>query len=250
VVDDEQDEPLARYTRLAEQAEALQKEMNRRNRTPWGVLVKRWLVLVGGAVALFGGGWWMARGWGLAGAAAVPVVAFFGWVFVPLLVRGEAKVLGELRIDADEEAKVVRFCSTLEDPLLPVALLAQLDRWMIRYSHRSHLTARQSTFLAALRAKLDAPVQGIWRAEQGAAQAPLVIVRRDRLGLTYSMVSWTGLGPRNPGDLPEVCLALIDFGLSRPDRDRLTAALRLYCDEVERKGRSPGALRRAGKLLL
>jgi hypothetical protein len=29
----------------------------------------------------------------------------------------------------------------------------------------------------------------------------------------------------------------------------LAAALRKYCDEVERKGRSLGALRRSGKLL-
>jgi hypothetical protein len=209
-----------------------------------GTLVMRWLMIVGGAIVLFGGGWWLFGGWGILGAIALPVVAFFGYVLLEPVVIGKLQPLGVLSIAV--EGETVRFHSTLDDDKLPAALLAQLDRLMLRYAMGERLSAMQTKLIAGVRAQLAGEAGP--RAAPGAANQPLLTVGRNNLGLTYSFTSSIG-GGENVGDKAEVCLALIGYGLSRPDGKKLAQALQQYCDHVERKGRSR-ALRQSGKLLL
>jgi hypothetical protein len=242
------EELLARYANLQKKAEDLQQRMHQAARAhspSTSTLMMRWLMIVGGAILLFGGGWWLFGGWGILGAIALPVVAFFGYVVLEPVVVGKMQPLGVLSIAVDGE--VVRFHSTLDDAKLPAALLAQLDRLMLRYALGERLSAPQTKLIAGVRARLASPNE-VPRAEPGAAGAPLLTVGRNNLGLTYSFTSSIG-GGENVGDKADVCLALIGYGLSRPDGGKLAQALQQYCDHVERKGRSR-ALRSSGKLLL
>jgi hypothetical protein len=252
------EELLARYAELQRKTVELQERMREASRVPTSTLVMRWLMILAGAIVLFGGGWWLAGGWGIAGAAALPVVAFFGYALLGPVVAGATQPLGELFIAVDEGARVVRFRSTLEEARLPAALLAQLDRWVFRHELGPSPNPRQKQLLAAVRAKLTEPEpepepepEKDWRAEPGEAKESLVKLGRNRLGLTYTFSGSIG-GPAPAGDQAEVCLALLGYGLKRPDGQRLAGALRQYCDEVERKGRSggPSMIRKSGKLLL
>jgi hypothetical protein len=245
------EELLERYRELHQKSLELQKRYAEAARVPTGTLVKRWLLIIAVGIVLFGGGWWLAGGWGIAGAIALLVVTFFGYALLPPLLAGEMQPLGELFISADPGARLVRFRSTAGDAQLAAALLAQLDRWVFRHELGPSPNNRQRQLLAAVRTRLASPgdVGELgWRAEPGEAKESLIKVGRNRLGLTYTFTSSIG-GPAPAGDEPEVCLALLAHGLQRPDGERLAAAVRSYCDEVEQKGRSSSALRRSAKRL-
>jgi hypothetical protein len=248
-------EKLRELQELKQRAEALQQRYAElgREQVSSGQLLLRRLLVFGAPVVLIGLGWWLAGGWGIVAAIVLPIVAFFGYALLGPVLRGKMVSIGTLSVDVDAAARRVRFASTAPDAQLALGLLAQLDRWMFRMSVGSRLNAGQTRMLIQVRALAEAQArgglaEGEWQAEVGAARRELIRFGRDRLGLTYHFIS--SIGGDHSGDEPEVCLALVRFGLGREDGAQLAQALLSYCAATERKGeRSPAALRKAARLL-
>jgi hypothetical protein len=245
-----------RLAELQARAEALQKQARnlRRSTLSGGQMAFRWALLLAGLAVLFGGGYWLAGGWGILGAVGLLVVAFFGYALLPPVIRGRAIALGDLRVKVEPPERRVFYRATVAPEMLPATILAEVDRRLLRGSLGGGRLAQSTELLLAevrrlaTERKADRAVpETAWQALPGEANQILLTLARDRLGLTYSFTSSIGGKPTDPEEEEAVTLALVGAGLRGPEGARLATALLAYGDRVALWGRSARAFRAAAR---
>jgi len=171
VSEEERQRLLEQYKDLKRRAEALQDEMDRRQRS--NLKVGR-LALVGLALVAVGVGVYFATGsvlWAVLGTVVgVPTLVLLGVVVVAMvqyygeqLAKKSEVPLGGVRVLCDPEPGVVRLDTTLRGDLLALWLCQYLDYCVVRYNAErwapsnpgARTSPRVQAWLAALRPQLE-----------------------------------------------------------------------------------------------